>query len=524
MRVFHKLKNKTIMIILVIILVSFIPNSLVLSEGKTRETTYSLNEDALYPTLTFSTYFGNEKFEEGRSIAVNDDDGSFVVTGYTSSSDFQTLNAYNSTYGGGIDAFIAKFSSNGLLLWSTFFGGSAIELGNGIAVSDDGSCYVTGQTESANFPTLNAYNSTFGGGYGDAFIAKFSASGTLMWSTFFGGSAFEVGNGIAVSDDGSCYVTGKTGSANFPMLNAYDDTLGINGDAFVAKFTTTGSLLWSTYLGGQDSDYGYEIAVASDGSCYTTGYTESGDFPTMNAYNSTYAGGAPQTIGDSFVTKFSTIGSLIWSTFLGGNGRDYGYGIAVSSDNSCFVTGQAGSSNFPMLNAYNSTYGGGHDAFVSKFSTLGELLWSTYLGGKGDDIGRGIAVTSSGSCYVTGHTRSSDFPYQYVFDGGGGLAWASGFVTKLTAGGDQTWSTCIGGTYIDYTLGIDVTSDEKCYVTGWTYSDDYPVVNEYDDTLSGGQDAYITIIGETTTSPVTTEESSRNTNSGSCCKKEKRIA
>ncbi|HUT81279.1 MAG TPA: SBBP repeat-containing protein, partial [Candidatus Bathyarchaeia archaeon] len=235
-----------------------------------------------YPVLNFSTYLGgSESGEHGCGIAIASD-RSYYVMGHTDSSDFPTQNAYDNTSNGSRDVFIAKFAANNSLLWSTYFGGSLQDWSMDIANAADGSCYITGTTLSDNFPTLNAYNDTYSGdNRGDVFLVKFAANGSLLWSTYFGGKDWDFGHGIAVATDGSCYITGETGSTNFPVQGAYDNTYnGWYFDAFVAKFSNNGSLLWSTYLGGFDNDGGYDIAITSDGSCFVTGLTYSSDFPT----------------------------------------------------------------------------------------------------------------------------------------------------------------------------------------------------------------------------------------------------
>ena len=278
--------------------------------------------------------------------------------------------------------------------FSTYFGGSdGYELGLGIAATDDGSYYVTGHTASSDFPTQNAYDDTFNGGR-DAFVAKFNSHGSLLWSTYLGGTNFDGGFSIAVTSDGNCYIIGTTRSNDFPTLNAYSNTLSGSDDIFLAKFSSSGSLLWSTYLGGSGEDYGYDIAVAGDGSCYVTGCTNSSDFPTQNAFDTTFNGGYI----DIFVSKFSTNGSLLWSSYLGGNGNEWGYSIAVTDDGSCYVTGFKASNDFPALDAYDSTPNGDWDVFVTKFNASGSLHWSTYFGGSWWDEALGITVASDDSC------------------------------------------------------------------------------------------------------------------------------
>ena len=441
---------------------------------------------ATYPKLDFSTYFGGSSGgEQGNGIAVTEEDSCYL-TGQTGSSDFPTLNAYNNTFSGDRDAFVAKLTGSGSLLWSTYFGGSDLDYSNDISLASDGSCYVMGTTLSSDFPTQNAYNSTLNGNL-DTFLAKFSINGSLLWSTYLGGSSRDEGQSIAVASDGSCYVTGYTNSSDFPTKSAYDSTY--NGwyiDAFVAKFSTNGALLWSTFLGGNANEWGSSIAVTSDGSCYVTGFTASSDFPTLDAYDP-----SPNGDWDVFVTKFSASGSLLWSTFFGGARWDEALGIAVANDDSCYITGFAGSSDFPLQNAFNSTYGGYGDAFVSKFSSEGFLLWSTYLGGSDGDRGYDIAVTSDGSCYVTGETFSTNFPTENAYNStlSGGY---DAFVSKFNASGSLLWSTFLGGSEgMDNGNSLAVTEDGSCFVIGTTFSDDFPTQNAYDNTI-GGYDAFVT--------------------------------
>ena len=448
---------------------------------------YPEAEPATYPKLNFSTYLGgSEGSERGHGIAVTED-GSCYVTGFTQSSDFPTQYAFNNTYSGNTDAIVTKLDGSGSLLWSTFFGGSDLDYSNDISVASDGSCYVTGETYSSDFPTKNAYNSTYSGNK-DTFLAKFSASGQLLWSSYLGGNESDEGQSIAVASDGSCYVTGFTISSNFPTQNAFDSTHNGYYDAFVAKFSTNGTLLWSSYLGGSaGSERGYGIAVTSDGSCYVTGFTQSSDFPTLDAYDPTHNG-----YTDVFVSKFNASGSLLWSTFFGGTLGEEARGITVASDDSCYITGITYSIDFPLLNAFNSTLGF-CDAFVSKFSSEGSLLWSTYLGGNDTDSGYDIAVTSDGSCYVTGETQSSDFPTKNAFNSSLSGGYVDAFISKFNASGFLLWSTYLGGSEgRDSGYSLAVTEDGSCFVTGTTRSDDFPTENAYDTTLGSSSDAFIT--------------------------------
>ena len=379
--------------------------------------------------LVFSTVFGGSSGDEGEGIAV-DSVGNCFITGHTLSNDFPTKNAFNNSLGGLQDAFVAKINATGGLVFSTFFGGKFGDFGNDIAVDSADNIFITGFTQSPNFPTKNAFNSTFGGGNGDAFVAKFNAAGDLVFSSFFGGNSTDSAHGIIVDSVGNSYITGTTSSSNFPTKNAYNATYGGGmADSFLAKFDSNGKLLFSTYFGGNGDDESQAIAIDSAGNSLITGYTLEtfsyntsqsipNNFPTKHAFNATTGG-----FNDAFLAKFDSHGQLVFSTFLGGNDLEIGYAIAVDSAGNSYTTGTTSSSNFPTKFAYNTTYGGSGnsygwfgDAFVTKFSSTGSLVYSTYLGGDSSDVGTGIAVDSAGDCFITGYTFSNNFPTFSAFN------------------------------------------------------------------------------------------------------------
>ena len=251
--------------------------------------------------------------------------------------------------------------------YSTYLGGSGDDIGRGISVGTDGRAYVIGQTYSFDFPTENPYQTKHG--FIDVFVAALSSSGSaLYYSTYLGGSSYESGDGISVGTDGKAYVTGYTDSSDFPMKNPYQAGYGGDHDVFVTALSSTGSALsYSTYLGGSDDDYGYGISLGTDGRVYVTGYTWSSDFPTENPYQAVHGGGGR----DVFVTAISSTGSaLSYSTYLGGSGGGWGYGISLGTDGRTYVTGKTGSSDFPTENPYQAGHGGGYDAFVSRLTLV----------------------------------------------------------------------------------------------------------------------------------------------------------
>jgi hypothetical protein len=367
-----------------------------------------------------------------------------------------------------------------VLSYSTYLGGSGSDKALGIAVDGSDCAYVTGFSESSDFPTLGSYQTDIG--YDDVFVTKLSSAGnSLVYSTYLGGESREWGNSIAVDGNGNAYVTGWTESANFPTQNPFQGRNQGLSDAFAVKLSNTGnSLIYSTFLGGGNNDWGYGIAVDGSGSAYVTGNTHSLNFPTLSPFQPTNHGPP-----DVFVTKLSSAGyALIYSTLLGGGSDDWGSGIAVDGSGCAYVTGYTHSFNFPTSNPMQTYQGGGQygwDAFVTKLSDVGNrLVYSTYLGGSEDDHGYSIAVDGSGCAYVTGFTRSSDFPTSNPFRGSFTDGDMDAFVTKLSAAGiSLIYSTFLGGGGKDGGYGIAVDGNGYASVTGNTESSNFPTLNPY---------------------------------------------
>jgi hypothetical protein len=344
-----------------------------------------------------------------------------------------------------------------VLAYSTYLGGGSYECGKGIAVDGSGYAYVTGFTSGSGFPTLNQYQASQG--LYDVFVTKIdtteSGASSLVYSTYLGGGNTDLGYGIAVDGSENVYVTGFTVSTDFPTLNQYQaDQAG--DDAFVTRIDTTqsglSSLIYSSYLGGGDADRGFGIAVDNSGNAYATGYTSSSNFPILNQFQTTLKGW-----DDVFVTRVDTTqtgaSSLIYSTYLGGWAVDRGHGIAVDSAGYAYVTGYTSSSDFPVLNQYQTFQAGTNDAFVTKIDTtesgISSLIYSTFLGGSSSDVGGGIAVDNSGNAYVTGDTWSANFPTLNQYQ-----TYQAGedvFVTKIDT--TQSGASCL--IYSTYLGGAD---------------------------------------------------------------------
>jgi hypothetical protein len=439
------------------------------------------------PVLSYSTYLGGNSEDRGFGIAV-DAEGNTYVTGWTSSSDFPTTaGVYQPANQGNPNVFVTKVAADGsTLLYSTYLGGSRSDYGNAIAVDGDGNVYVTGDTLSRDFPTVNALQPVFAG-IADAFVTKIAADGSaLLYSTYLGGTDYNDGLGIAVDEAGRAYVTGYTAAADFPTANAlqptYGGTQGNNqqSNAFVAKLAADGSaLLYSTYLGGSGRDSGLGIAVDGDGNAYVTGETSSTDFPTANPFQPTKGG--PSGYSNGFVAKVAADGSaLLYSTYLGGSGGDQASSIAVDGEGNAYVTGYTFSSDFPTANAFQPRLQGFANAFVTKVAADDSaLLYSTYLGGSGADAGLSIALDGDGNAYVTGHTNSHNFPTANALQPAlGGPIATNAFVTKVAADGSTLlYSTYLGGSHGDEGHGIAVDGFGNAYVMGYTDSRDFPTAN-----------------------------------------------
>jgi hypothetical protein len=439
------------------------------------------------PALAYSTYLGGIPNDSGSAIAV-DASGSAYVAGWTESQDFPTVNPVQPSIGddffGYGDVFVSKLNPAGTaLVYSTYLGGKLPDAACGIAVDAAGNAYLTGYTESANFPTASPLQASKAGGSEDAFVSKLNAAGNgLVYSTYLGGSGDtgEFGWAIAVDPSGNAYVTGTTTSPNFPTVNPLQPTLNgaLNGgDAFVSKLNAAGTaLVYSTYLGGSGGEQGFGIAVDSAGSAYVAGDTLSTDFPTANPLQAAKGGG----YDDAFVSKLNPAGNaLVYSTYLGGSGSEFANGVALDSAGDAYLTGNTDSTNFPIVSPLQAANAGGvYDAFVSKVNAGGSaLVYSTYLGGSDDENNRAIAVDADGSAYITGFTNSTDFPTANPIQAAN-AGPADAYVSKVSpAGTALVYSTYLGGSGGDAGDGIAVDSAGSAYVIGDTGSTNFPTAH-----------------------------------------------
>ena len=389
----------------------------------------SVNHDAIIVqfdsagVLRWSTYFGGRGNESSQIILTNSiaihpsDPNTLYLVCWTDESTNMFITGGGSSYVQNAPIFatnhmtyIAKFNFR-FPSWGSLFGCGEgnITRGQDVTVDNSGNVYVVGITYSTDYPTTSgAYNESFNGGDDDVFVTKLNALGSdLVYSTFLGGSGNEYGWGIVLDNANNIYVTGTTSSSDFPTTsNVFDESYNDNWDVFVTKLNALGSaLVYSTFIGASDFDYGHVIALDNFQNVYVTGWTYSTDYPTtIGAYDESYNGGS-----DVFVTKLNAKGSaLVYSSFIGGSGRDKVFGIALDNTRNVYVTGETQSSDYPTTSgAYDESFNGYEDVFVSKLNAAGSaLVYSTIIGGCSNDEGLSIAIDNVGSVYVTGFTRS----------------------------------------------------------------------------------------------------------------------
>jgi hypothetical protein len=407
-------------------------------------------------------------------LGVIDDLGNTYVTGGTESSDFPVSSqAAQPRYGGAGDAFVAKIGPDGTLLYATYLGGSGRDEGRGVAVDSAGNVWIAGVTESGDFPTLGAADSTLGGS-GDAFVVRLAADGSLQASTLFGSDGADRALALRLDASGNAYVTGETSGVNFPTTTgAYDQTPNGDFDAFAVKFSPSVAILYSTLLGGPGFDHGLALTVDGTGSAYITGKA-SGGFPvTAGAYDTTPNGGY-----DMFVTKLTPSGSaLAYSTYVGGDAWDEGLGIAVDGDGNAYFTGNVQSLDYPVTpGAVGGALRGLIGVAATKLNPAGSaLIYSGVIGGSVWDEGDALAVDSTGAVFISGHQASPDFPTTAgAFDTTFG-GGVDGFLLKVDpTGSTLLYSTFVGGEGWDGAMAMSIDDAGRAYVTGATTSGDFP--------------------------------------------------
>jgi hypothetical protein len=332
----------------------------------------------------WATYYGGSDWDYGYFIK-RDIQGNIFLTGVTWSFNFPTYNPGSNAYYQGFkagynDIFILKFNNNGVRKWATYYGGTGKDWGSSIEISHFGKVFLTGQTQSTDFPTINPGSGYYQGsnaGEWDAFILEFDTSGVRLWATYYGGIDWDCGYSIKQDNSENIFLTGATYSTNLPTYNPggnayYQGSIGGFHDAFILKFDKDRMMRWGTYYGGYDDEYPYSLIIDIHNNIFLTGKTHSLNFPTYNPGGGTYYQGFNAGKWDAFILKFNNSGIRLWATYYGGNDDDYGYSLIPDIYGNIFLTGTTYSTNIPLYNpggnAYYQELNAGHcDAFILKF-------------------------------------------------------------------------------------------------------------------------------------------------------------
>jgi hypothetical protein len=383
------------------------------------------------------------------------------------------------------DAFVTKYSGAGALLWSTYFGGGDDDDENGMTVTNGGLIYVAGQTKSnSGIATGSGHQTTFGGMF-DAFLLKLDGTGSMLWSTYYGGITYECGSAVATDAAGNAFLVGYTDSPTLIASGgAYQGSFAGIYDAFVAKFDPTGTRLWGTYFGGTGDDYGMSANVDPSGNLYFSGQTASSA--------SIATGGSHQTVwggnNDAYLAKFNTNGGIIWCTYYGSSASETGYACAVDAAGNAYLGGQTTSTtSIATSGAQQTTYGGGPcDGFLAKFNSTGVRQWGTYYGDLGNDDIKGIVTDASSNVYFTGTTTSGSNistagSYQAAYGTFGDI-----YVVKLNSSSVRQWATYYGDAGNDTGNGMAIDASGKLFVTGVSSSSSNMTTTGAAQTSNGG--------------------------------------
>ena len=437
------------------------------------------------PPLQWSMPQASSGLDYGSGVAATrDGSGDVLGCGYTNGADFPVANAYQGTLDAQEDAVIYRLDASGTRLWSTYFGGNDIDNAKGISTDVNGNAYITGHTASQNLPVMSSLQASYGGGVYDAFIAKYNSAGVMQWASWRGGTGTDFGTAIATNpQNNDCYVVGYTNTTlNFPLVNPIQSSNGGVYDGFVMSVSANQVMNWSTYYGGTDEDK--FRAVAWDPSLVATpgiliaGNTVSGNFPTVAPFQ--MFNGQAWFTSDAVIMKMTSGQSVQWASYCGGDEDDIATGITADAQGNVYTTGYTNSTDFPKLyvnGAYNDTVLNAtltNDAFIVKCNANGNtLLWSSFFGGTAPDYGYGIGYDQYVGVYLCGNTSSIDLPVKQPLDmnyyqpaHGDGGNYNDAFIVWFDINDTLAWSTYYGSANSEEAYALSVGQLGDLFVTG----------------------------------------------------------
>lgn len=417
------------------------------------------------PVLQWGTYYGGGGHDDARTCTVDSSGCVYLAGGTASMSSIATAGAHQTVLELGASGFLAKFSPSGQRLWATYYGCGP----NACVVDADGHVYLAGGSQGGSaLATAGAHQEGYGGGPSDACLAKFDSTGLLLWGTYFGGNRTDSGSSCALGPGQSVYLSGSTESvAGIATPGSHQpERDGLQSEAFLAKFDSSGQRLWATYYGGQRTDYGHSCAVDREGGVYLSGQSTSDEaIASPQAHQTVRNGGF-----DAFLAKFDGSGARQWSTYFGGDGHDVAYACAAADDGAVYLCGEAESQDGMITaGAHQEEHGGGQDAFLAKFGSNGQLSWATYYGGAGADHGHALAL-AGGQLYMAGKSSS---PQGIATPGAHQTIrgfFLDGFLAKFDSTGARLWGTYYGGFFGDGALGCAAGQRGNVYLCGFSNS------------------------------------------------------
>lgn len=447
------------------------------------------------PTRSWGTYYGGNQTDVIWSIATDASTNVLVCGYAASQMDIATMGSQQPINAGLTDAFLAKFDSAGVRQWGTYFGGAGNDQAYDVCMDGSGNIYIGGNTSSsASISTPGCHQLGFGGG-SDAFLAKYNSAGVLQWATYYGGSGNEIGYSVATDASGNIYLVGYTSSTDsISTAGSHQSNYGGgNLDGFIVKFNSAGVRQWGTFYGGTLEDQGRCVAVDAFGNVYLTGPTISGNaISTLGSHQVNYGGGA---LYDAYLVKFNSSGVRIWATYYGEQANDYGKSVACDQSGNIYLTGYTGSTiNISTPGSHQFIYGGSTDGFLAKFDNTGVRLWGTYYGGTGPGAegAEHVGVDILGNVFISGDAQTANgFTtvgcYQPVYNGA-----IDAFAAKFSSAGVRVWGTYYGAAATDRGKSMCVDQFGNLYLGGETASSGViATVGSHQPFLGGGIDGYL---------------------------------